>query len=502
MTSFLSFSGLKKVLLPLFGQVSPHFAGAEGGASATSFSRSAPLELQPDAPSLSTRLSGSAWLEILLFGGLLPAALVWFGQTQPLALLLSVLLLSPLLLGLHYGFVAGTSGAVLSAGAVAWLAHLQPELLTELPKAHIMALLLVGMCAGQARDRWAARVLRLSYLSDYHQTRLLQFTGAYQLLQVSHAQLERRLAGGAGSLRTSLQQLKLREPVFDGAAKEPLGGIGPWLLDIMVESGHLHRAAVYALNERGALVLPAVATVGKEGGLSLFNPLLREALRTGMLTSVQAGNEAVHEHVIAVIPLVDACGQIHGVVSISDMPFLNVHQDTFELLGLLGRHIGDVLARRTRSFGDAQGSSDLRQCLERNLDDARRHGLPAALLACKVVDAARRDACVMACCHSSRGLDQSWVALNRKGQPVVLTLLPLTDEAGVKSYLARLQRQEPGASPRARAIVPHLWMLDKHRSADAILSAIGVVCNIEALDAFGAEPPRQAKAASAGGGAL
>lgn len=495
MTSFFSFSGLKRALLPRFGRLSPKFAWAEGGSS-VNFSRSEAPGLRPEPLGLSNRLSGSAWLEILIFGGLLPAALVWFGQTQPLPLLLSALLLSPLLLGLHYGFVAGTSGAVLTAGAVAWLAHLKPDVLTEFPKAHIMALLLIGMCAGQARDRWAARVRRFSYLSDYHQTRLQQFTGNYQLLQVSHAQLERRLAGGASSLRTSLQQLKLREPVFDSADKEPLGGIGPWLLDIMVESGHLHTAAVYALNERGGLLLPAVATVGKEGGLSLFNPLLRETLRTGMLTSVQAGNEAVHEQVIAVIPLVDACGQIHGVVSISDMPFLSVHQDTFELLGLLGRHIGDVLARRTRSLGDGQGASGLRQCLERNLDDARRHGLPAALLACKVVDAARRDASVMACCHSSRGLDQSWVALNRKGQPVVFTLLPLTDEAGVKSYLARLESQEAGGSPRARAIVPHLWMLDRQRSADDILAEIGVVCNIESLDAFGAEALRPANVAA------
>lgn len=487
---FLSLRGIKGELSPRSGWFAREMIAPEREPQGADLSPSEASALHPDGPSLSAKLSGSAYLEILVFGGLLPAALVWFSPMQSLSLVLSVLLLSPLLLGLHYGFVAGTSGAVLTAGVVAWLAYLKPDLLAFSPKVQAISMLLVGMSAGEARNRWAARVRRLSYLSHYHQTRLQQFTGAYQLLQVSHAQLERRLAGGTSSLRTALQQLKLHEPVVDSTQKEPLGGIGPWLLEILVEAGHLHTAAVYALNERGGLQLPAVATVGKEFGLSLFNPLLRETLRTGMLTSVQAGNEVVHEPVIAVIPLVDACGHIHGVVSINDMPFLSVHQDTFELLGLLGRHIGDILASRTRTIGAGQGASGLRETLARNLADAKTHALPAALLACKVVDAERRDACVMECCHSSRGLDQSWVAMNRKGQPVVLTLLPLTDEAGVKSYLARLESKESGGGARARAIVTHLWMLDKSRTADEILAEIGVVCNIEALDAFGIEPKK------------
>lgn len=153
-------------------------------------------------------------------------------------------------------------------------------------------------------------------------------------------------------LPDALQRLTLCEPVWDSTQKEPLGGIGPWLLDIMVDAGRLHTAAVYALNERGGLQLPAVATVGTGTGLSLFNPLLRETLRTGALTSVEAGNESVHERVIAVVPLIDACSHVYGIVSIHDTPCVNVHQDTFELLG---RHIGDMLARRLHTAQAAQG---------------------------------------------------------------------------------------------------------------------------------------------------
>ncbi|MEO5659257.1 MAG: PelD GGDEF domain-containing protein [Polaromonas sp.] len=458
----------------------------ERAPEAADISASEKTDLVSDGTIHTTKLRSTAYLEILVFGGLIPFALVWFSQAQTLPFMLSAIILSPLLLGLHYGFLAGTCGAALTTASLAWLSYLKPDLLGEFPKAQVIDLLLIGMCSGEAHDRWVARVQRLSYLCHYHQTRLQQFTGAYQLLQVSHSQLERRLTGDGNSLRTALQRLKLREPVFDASLKEPLGGIGNLLLEILVEAGHLHTAAVYALNERGVLSFPAVAIVGKVADLSLFNPLLRETLRTGMVTSVQAGNDAIHEHVIAVIPLIDASGHIHGVASINDMPFLRVHQDTFELLGLLGRHIGDILARRTQTLGEAQGPCGLRESLERNLADAKRHALPAALLACKIVDAARRDALVSDCCHSSRGLDQSWVSLNRKGLPVVLTLFPLTDEAGVKSYMARLESEEAGRGTVTHGIVTYLWMLDKNRTADEILAEIGVVCDIEALVAFGA----------------
>jgi hypothetical protein len=199
---------------------------------------------------------------------------------------------------------------------------------------------------------------------------------------------------------------------------------------------------------------------------------------------VHASNEAVHEHVIAVVPLIDATGHIHGIVSIYDKPFLSINQDTFDLLGVLGRHIGDILARRTRPIGETQGPLALRESLQRNLADAKKHALPAALVACKVVDAARRDSLVTHCCNSSRGLDQSWISINRKGQSVIVKLLPLTDEVGVKSYLARLESEQSVSGVAMHGIVTYQWMLDKNRTADEMLTEICAVCEMDALDSM------------------
>ncbi|MDB5939586.1 MAG: hypothetical protein JWP77_1950, partial [Polaromonas sp.] len=382
-------------------------------------------------PAADGRLALASWVEIMVLAGLLPAALFWFAQPQSLLLLFPVLVLMPLLLGVNYGFFAGTGSALLTVAVLAAIGLLKPDLLKEFPKAQSIGMVLVGMCAGEARDIWAARLRRTDYLCHYHQTRLKQFTSAYQLLQVSHSQLERRMAGNTNSLRSALERLELHQPACDGAGDEPLGGMAGWLLEIMVEAGGLHTAAVYEISGKGVLRLPCLAMAGQAADLSPFNPLLRETLRTASLTSVHASLEALHEHVIAIVPLVDASGHIHGIVSIHDMPFLSVHQETFELLAVLGRHIGDILMRRTRPVGESQVRFALRESLESNLMDAKKNGLPAALIACRVVDADCRQSLVNHCCNSSRGLDQSWLAVNRQGESVIVKLLPLTDEAGV-----------------------------------------------------------------------
>ncbi len=442
--------------------------------------------LAPSGSDLKRAVTSS--IEILVLGGVVPTALLWFVKAQALPFVLPALVLIPLLLGLQHGFAAGTGSALLTVLALAMVGHLKPGLPGEFPKAQAIGLLLAGMVSGQARDIWNTRLQKLERLSHYHRTRLEQFTSAYHLLQVSHSQLERRMAGGANNLRTALDRLERRDPVVDVAGHEPLGGMGEWLLEIMAEAGNLHTAALYEMNGKGILRFPSVAMVGQATDLSLFNPLLRETLRTGALTSVHASNEAVHEQVIAVVPLIDATGHTHGVVAIYDMPFLSIHQDTFELLGVLGRRIGDILARRARPLGTTQSAFTLRESLQRHLADAQRHGFPAALIACRIIDTEHRATLVNGCCNSSRGLDQSWISTNQKGQPVIVKLLPLTDEAGANSYLARLKDGQAGSGIAPNGIVTYQWMLDKQRTADELLAQVCAACDLQVLDATPATP--------------
>lgn len=443
------------------------------------------------APSaVKRRPVSGAYVETFLFGSVVPMVMLWVTAQGPWApYALPILYLTPLLLGLRYGFAAGAAGAVLTAISLVLVALLKPDAAFVAPRAQAIGLVLVGMVAGQASEIWAARIRRLRSLDRYHQTRLEQFTSAYHLLKVSHAQLEQRVAGGARNLRNALEGLKQREPLLNAQGGEPLGGIAEELLDIMVEQGDLYTAAVYALNERSLLRLPALAKAGDAPDLSVFNPLLRETLRTGMLTSVQAGGEAGYEHVIAVVPLVDSRGYIHGVVVINDMPFLAVNQNTFGLLGVLGKHIGDILARLTHPIDETDSVASMRDSLQRHLVDARQHGIPSAFLACRIADASRRELLVTHCGRSGRGLDQSWVAKDRQGRPVIFKLLPLIDETGATTFAKRLQREDVGGRSAKSGMVNHLWMLDQYRHSDEMLAEVCLVCDIKNLDAVPAVEP-------------
>lgn len=435
------------------------------------------------------RVSG-VYVETFLFGFVVPLVMLWLSAQGPWAIYcLPLLYIAPLVLGLRYGFAAGVSGALLAAISLAVVALLKPDAAFTGLRVQAMGLSLVGMISGQACEIWTVRLRRMRALARYHQTRLEQFTSAYHLLKVSHAQLEQRVVGGARNLRNALEALHNREPLRHAQSSEPLGGIAEELLNIMVEQGDLYTAAVYALNERNLLKLPALAKAGEAPELSVFNPLLRETMRTGLLTSVQKAGDAGHERVIAVIPLIDSTGQLHGVVVVNDMPFLAVNLETFGLLGVLGKHMGDILTRLTRPIDKTDSVSSLRDSLQRHLVDARQHGVSSALLACRIADASQRDLLVALCGRSGRGLDQTWVAHDRQGQPVILKLLPLTDEAGAITLANRLQRTDLGGRFASNGMVNRVWMLNQYRHSDDLLTELCLACDIEYLDAVTSSEP-------------
>lgn len=452
--------------------------------------RGAPAGKLAAAPAAKRGPVSGVYGETFVFGFVVPMLMLWFAAQGPWApYVLPILYLAPLLLGLRYGFAAGAAGAVMAAASLVLVALLKSDAAFAMPRGQAIGLVLAGMVAGQASEIWAARIRRLGTLALYHQMRLEQFTSAYHLLKVSHAQLQQRVAGGSHNLRNALERLKQREPLRNAQGGELLGGIAEELLDIMVEQGDLYTAAVYAINDRNLLRLPALATAGEAPELSVFNPLLRETMRTGMLTAVPASGESAHERVIAVVPLVDSGGRIHGVVVINDMPFLSVNEDTFGLLGVLGKHIGDILAGLTRPVDEAGSVASLRNSIQRHLVDARQHGIPSALLACRIVDTSRRELLMAHCGRSGRGLDQSWIAKDRQGHPVIFKLLPLTDEAGAITFSKRLQREDVGGRSAKSGMVNHIWMLGQYRDGDAILAEVCMVCDISDLEAVPAVAP-------------
>lgn len=420
-----------------------------------------------------------AVLEICFFGGLMPMALLWLVPPSLHAMVFPTLVIWPLLLGLRYGFLAGSLVAIMTTSVLAATVFLLPKGVSEFPSVQAIVLLLAGMSSGEVRDSWDERVRRLTKLEQYHRTRLEEFSSAYQLLKISHGQIERRLGEGRDSLRATLQRLKEHAQDFDASAKLAMGGAGPWMLEILAELGNLHTAGLYQVNKRGVLQTPALATMGVAPELSAFNPMLRETLRSGSLTTVLAAADIPHEPVIAIVPLVDATGRIHGVVSITEMLFVSIQAHTFQVLGIAGKHMGDILGGKAHRVAGVQEWAIFKDSLQRNQAHTDSVVFPVALLACHVIDASRRYALVAHCCNGSRGLDECWVLASWTDAPVVVKIMPLTDENGVGSYLARLKCDAPDVG---FGINSHYWMLGNSRTTEDLLDALCTACALEKAD--------------------
>jgi hypothetical protein len=349
--------------------------------------------------------------------------------------------------------------------------------------------LLAGSLAALFQDHWSRSLNDARTQAGQDRLRLAQFTTTFHLLQASHAQLERQLAGSRTSLRTSMQRLKGHLATSPADAAQPLGGIGAWLLELLAESCNLHAASAYAINDNGLIAPAPAASLGAVTDLSPFNPLLREALSSGRVVSIRANDTGV-EQVIAVVPLVDTRGQLHGVISINQMSFIAIQQRTFDLMAIIARQAGDILSGHTRLLADADDGEALLVCLRRSIANALLQKMPLAVVAVKIIEPLMEAQLVAQCIELHRGIDQSWLCHDRLNLPVIVMLMPMPNEQAARSQVQRLRehvRTLHGNQVAAEGLQSFVLMLNGERSTEDALATILFACDIHA-------PPRNALA--------
>jgi hypothetical protein len=257
----------------------------------------------------------------------------------------------------------------------------------------------------------------------------------------------------------------------------------------LAESCNLHAASAYAINDNGLIAPAPAASLGAVIDLSPFNPLLREALSSGRVVSIRANDTGV-EQVIAVVPLVDSRGQIHGVISINQMSFIAIQQRTFDLMAIIARQAGDILSGHTRLLADADDGEALLVCLRRSIANALLQKMPLAVVAVKIIEPLMEAQLVAQCIELHRGIDQSWLCHDRLNLPVIVMLMPMPNEQAARSQVQRLRehvRTLHGNQVAAEGLQSFVLMLNGERSTEDALATILFACDIHA-------PPRNAPA--------
>lgn len=294
--------------------------------------------------------------------------------------------------------------------------------------------LIMCVVIGDVAASWRSRSGRAEAENAYLRHRLKEFSNDYHVLKVSHGQLEEFMAGQRLSLRQALLQAK---PMLH-AGQDGLQA-GSELMAIFAQFCSVQVAGLYAMHDEHHVNPRAVATHGNMGELPVFDPLLRMAIKERELVSVKLAAHATDSHeagLLAVVPIADSQGVLHGVLAVRDMHFMAFQQENLNILALLGGYVGDML---TRSRGAAQSRTAWFLAeLDTALRFARSNSVTSSLLCLEFENTEYVDVVSRMVSNNIRSLDASWFPKTSDGSTTVVILLPLIAETHCNAYLRRI----------------------------------------------------------------
>ncbi|NND89693.1 MAG: hypothetical protein HKN42_02430 [Granulosicoccus sp.] len=374
-------------------------------------------------------------VELAVFAWLLPVGglLAFTGDPIGLAFGFPWVICGSLVFAARYGSAWGVACAALTGGFInlPFEAYAQYE---GQAVALALGMLVLSLIVGDVASSWRSRSRQSEAENQYLRHRLKEFSTDYHVLKVSHGQLEEHMAGQRLSLREALQRLK---PVLcsngDGIQA------GSELMAVFSQFCSIQVAGLYAMSSDTRVEKTPVATHGDMYDLPVFDPLLRTAITERELVSIklEALAERHHEHsLLAVVPLVDTQGKLHGVLAIKDMHFMAFQQLNLNLLALLGSYVGNLL---TRSQGSAESRTDWFMAeLDTALRFAHSHDTESVLLSLKFNKHESVNTIAEFVSNSIRGLDASWMPDTSDGSTVLCLLLPLMNDAQAHAFMQRV----------------------------------------------------------------
>lgn len=399
------------------------------------------------------------------------------------------LVLAPVFASLRYGFVPGIASSALLIVMIAAAFYLGLPQVPLFPNEMIVGMLLLTVISAEFNESWSRKIKLLDYKYNHLKVRMDKFARSYHLIKGSHYQLEQHLASQVKSLRVSLLDLKKKILSLEKAGGEPLAGIGENILRILGSYVNVQIAGIYAVNERREIDTTPVASLGQPRAVSAMDPVIREALRTGHVASVEVekNDSTVAVESLVAIPLVDVYQKIWGVVVVNEMPLFALQESTMDFLAVLGGKMGDLVKRRAESHCNDSGISIFESRLRRILEEVRDLKTSAVAVAAVISSEELRSNLLAKFQTELREVDEILIVHDNPGHEVFLMLLPYTDEKGAREFLKRVELSRlpaEAADERPSAAVCFsdsnirvcTWLLDNKTSLEKVLSGIDQFC--------------------------
>lgn len=405
--------------------------------------------------------------EILIFVGGFLALSCWLHPSDPFWTSASFpwLWLVAALIALRYGALTGS--AAMGVILLAWFLVMPGAGAGEFPRVSFLGGFVLVLVAGEFSDVWNVRLQRERSVNAYLDERLHALTHNHFLLRLSHERLEQELVARPQTLRESLAAL--RQPMIEDLRRGLPLPAAQSLLQLLTQSCRLEVASLHRV-ERGRLVAQAEATLGDAPEGERNDPLVREALRSGLLMHVQAedlAHEAENSQYLVCAPVVSSAGRQIGVLLVRRMAFAALSNETLQFMAVLLAYYADGIDETLIT----------RQVLERypgcpadfafELVRLRRVFAISAVQSALVAFVFQRGPTPAEewggrIGRMCRSVDVAW-SMRDTRQPTLLMLLPLTGSAGISGYLERLSsviREQYGSDFAQAGIAVHQTTID------------------------------------------
>lgn len=344
----------------------------------------------------------------------------------------------PLLVALRYGIAPALSSVSLLA--LFWFVFSLGGLLNGVFPLHFMlgGVLLV-LIAGQFSTTWTTRLRRSDQLSRHASERFQQLSRAYFMVRHSHDRLEQNLVSRPVTLRQAMMELRRLLADGGGSLTRQLAGE---LMVILAHYCSLSSAALYVVHN-GKPDTEPLAQCGKGAVCQPDDLLLRSAIESGT-TAYQASNrlaDGQQSSYLVAAPLRTSTGHVLGVLLVSDMPFMALHRETLQILGVLLSYAADqaeaarIAETLLAVYPDCPlvfGAELVKMAhLERDLD------IVSTLAVIRLQPGPRLNELCQVLERQQRGLDHGWKREMGWGIQFV-TLMPFTGPSAMEGYQSRL----------------------------------------------------------------
>ena len=351
------------------------------------------------------------------------------------------LVLTPLLVGLRYGFSAAAFSTVLLT-FMGWLyIHLNDKN-WQVPGTWILGMLAVSLIAGEFRDIWQRRLKRMEKASQYSQSRMKEFTRSYYLLQHSHAQLEQEVALAGYTLQGAVQDVRSRL-LKSSNTERPLKVFGSEFMDVFCEYGNIHSAALLEIQGTHINIDDPIALEGSVPELDASDPLIKKVIeneQAACVTVHQLASQKASDHrALSCIPLLSSDGVLKAILVIYQTDLHNLQQQYLDFMSIMAGWFADQL--KLGSVGAEKDKVNeshslffyhLRRCIQ----DAENYGVPSSIVVIKTTNFGLAPALEKDIKNNSEPLEQVLIQVdNDRSIWVICLLMPLQGKALTEHYV-------------------------------------------------------------------